>query len=147
MLGWMLRQMLYLAALGGLLVFLTQGLGMFFGFRMAFGGNWPFTTIPLPNTLGGFVAAPANHAALMENIKTATGNKPDPTFLESMAGMFGMGYPDGVDQALISKAMIDWKNFWLFPAGMAAVIVVIFLRSQVSLLWLLIGGMLGIARI
>lgn len=110
-----------------LLVFLTQGLGMFFGFRMAFGGNWPFTTIPLPNTLGGFGAAPANHAALMESIKTATGNKPDSTFLESMSGMFGKGYPDGVDQELVSKAMTEWKHFWLFPAGMATVIAVIFL--------------------
>jgi nucleoside transporter len=110
-----------------LLVFLTQGLGMFFGFRMAFGGNWPFTTIPLPNTLGGFGAAPANHAALMENIKTAAGTKPDPTFLESMAGMFGKGYPEGVDMALVTKAMTEWKHFWLFPAGMATVIAVIFL--------------------
>jgi nucleoside transporter len=110
-----------------LLVFLTQGLGMFFGFRMAFGGNWPFTTIPLPNTLGGFGAAPANHAALMENIKTAAGNKPDPTFLESMSGMFGKGYPEGVDMALVTKAMTEWKHFWLFPAGMATVIAVIFL--------------------
>jgi nucleoside transporter len=110
-----------------LLVFLTQGLGMFFGFRMAFGGNWPFTTIPLPNTLGGFGAAPANHAALMENIKTAAGSQPAPTFLESMSDMFGKGYPEGVDMALVTKAMTEWKHFWLFPAGMATVIAVIFL--------------------
>jgi nucleoside transporter len=112
-----------------LLVFLTQGLGMFFGFRMAFGGKWPFTDIPLPNTFGDFGAAPANHVAMMENITTAQGNQPQPTFLESMAGMFGKGYPDGVDQELVAKAMIDWKNFWLFPAGMAAVITVIFLLA------------------
>jgi len=110
-----------------LLVFLTQGLGMFIGFRMAFGGNWPFTKTPLPNTVGDYGAAPANHAALMENIKTAAGNKPDPTFLESMAGMFGKGYPEGVNPELITKAMLDWKNYWLFPAGMAAVIAVIFI--------------------
>jgi nucleoside transporter len=39
-----------------LLVFLTQGLGMFFGFRMAFGGKWPFTDKPLPNTYGDLVS-------------------------------------------------------------------------------------------
>jgi hypothetical protein len=110
-----------------LLVFLTQGLGMFFGFRMAFGGNWPFTTIPLPNTFGAYGAAPANHAALMENIKTTAGSQPDPSFLESMAGMFGKGYPEGVNPELVTKAMTEWKYYWLFPAGMAAVIMVIFL--------------------
>lgn len=41
-----------------LLVFLTQGLGMFFGFRMAFGGNFPFTTIALPNTLASTAPLP-----------------------------------------------------------------------------------------
>ena len=110
-----------------LLVFLTQGLGMFFGFRMAFGGNLPFTTIPLPNTLGAYGAAPANHAALMDAIKTSAGSQPAPSFLESMAGMFGKGYPQGVNPELITKAMTDWKYYWLFPAGMAAVIAVIFL--------------------
>ena len=111
----------------GLLVFLTQGLGMFFGFRMAFGGNLPFTTIPLHNTYGIYGAAPANHSALMENIKAATSGQPAPTFLESMAGMFGKGYPEGVNPELVTKAMIDWKHYWLFPAGMAAVIALIFL--------------------
>ncbi len=110
-----------------LLVFLTQGLGMFFGFRMAFGGNLPFTTIPLPNTLGAYGAAPVNHAALMENIKATAGSQPAPTFLESMAGMFGKGYPEGVNPELVTKAMTDWKHYWLFPAGMAAVIALIFL--------------------
>ncbi len=110
-----------------LLVFLTQGLGMFFGFRMAFGGNLPFTTIPLPNTLGTYGAAPVNHGALMENIKATVGSQPAPSFFESMAGMFGKGYPEGVNPELVAKAMTDWKHYWLFPAGMAAVIAVIFL--------------------
>lgn len=110
-----------------LLVFFTQGLGIFFGFRMAFGGNLPFTAIPLPNTLWTYGAAPVNHAALMENIKATTVSQPAPSFLESMAGMFGKGYPDGVNPELVTKAMSDWKHFWLFPAGMAAVIALIFL--------------------
>jgi hypothetical protein len=109
-----------------LLVFLTQGLGMFFGFRMAFGGNWPFTDKALPNTLGAYGAAPANHGALMDNIKEAAGEQATPTFIESLLGMFGKGYPEGVNPELLSSAMTDWKNYWLFPAGMAATIFVIF---------------------
>jgi len=109
-----------------LLVFLTQGLGMFFGFRMAFGGNWPLTSAQLPNTLGKFGAASENHVPLMENIAAAAGEQPAPSFLQSILGMFGKGYADGVDPELLTKAMADWKNYWLFPAGMAAVILVIF---------------------
>ena len=41
--------------------------------------------------------------------------------------MFGKGYPEGVNQELVTKAMTDWKHYWLFPAGMAAVIALIFL--------------------
>ncbi len=109
-----------------LLVFLTQGIGMFFGFRMAFGGKFPFTDIALPNTLGIYGAQPTSHLALMEDITRAAGDQPPPTFLESLTGMFGKGYPEGVDPALISAAMNQWKDYWLFPAGMAAVIFVTF---------------------
>ena len=109
-----------------LLVFLTQGIGMFFGFRMAFGGTWPFTTdAKLPNTYGEYGAAPAGHGPLMENIKAST-EKTDKSFLDSLLGMFGQGYPEGVNPELVATAMADWKNYWLFPAGMAAVIFVIF---------------------
>ncbi|MGL5017328.1 MAG: MFS transporter [Luteolibacter sp.] len=112
-----------------LLVFLTQGVGMFIGFRMAFGGNIPFTNLPLPNTFNLYGVAPANHAALMEAIKTAEGSQPAPSFFESMAGMFGKGHPEGVSPELITKAMLDWKYYWLLPAGMALAIAVIFLLA------------------
>nr|WP_265594577.1 MFS transporter [Haloferula sp. BvORR071] len=109
-----------------LLVFLTQGLGMFFGFRMAFGGKFPFTESPLPNTMKEFGVSPAGQAPLLENVTALTAGKATPSFFESLAGMFGKGYPEGTDPTLISKAMLDWKNYWIFPAGMAAVIAVIF---------------------
>jgi hypothetical protein len=62
----------------------------------------------------------------MENIKSVAGSQPAPSFLESMAGMFGKGYPDGVSTELVTKAMTDWKHYWMFPAGMALVVAVIF---------------------
>lgn len=108
-----------------LLVFLTQGVGMFFGFRMAFGGNWPFTDKALPNTYGDYGVAPAGHVPLMENIK-ASSEKTNTSFWDSLLGMFGQGYSDGVSSELVAKAMIDWKQYWLFPAGMAAVIFIVF---------------------
>jgi len=109
-----------------LLVFLTQGLGMFFGFRMAFGGKFPFIGTDLPNTYGKIGANPAGHQPLMDNVKAAAGDQAVPSFIDSLVGMFGKGYPEGVDPQLVTTAMTDWKNYWLFPAGMAAVIFVIF---------------------
>ncbi len=108
-----------------LLVFLTQGLGMFFGFRMAFGQAFPFTDAKLPNTLGAYGAAPAEHPQLIEQIKSLSGTG-TPGFFESLVGMFGKGYPAGIDSALVSRVLIDWKNYWIFPAGMAACIAAIF---------------------
>lgn len=109
-----------------LLVFLTQGLGMFVGFRMAFGGNIPFTSIKIPNSVGEYGTAPTNHQPLIDNITAAKGEAPAPSFSDTMTGMFGKGYPEGVDPTLIEKAMADWQSYWYFPAGMAAVILVIF---------------------
>lgn len=109
-----------------LLVFLTQGLGMFFGFRMAFGGKFPFTDASLPNTYGAYGAAPAGNERLLTSIKELNAGQSAPSFFESLAGMFGKGYPDGLDASLVSKAMTDWKNYWIFPAGMAAAIFVVF---------------------
>ena len=108
-----------------LLVFLTQGLGMFFGFRMAFGGTWPFTNIALPNTFGSYGAAPVGNGPLMDSVK-ANSDDTAVSFVDSLLGMFGKGYPEGVPAELVSKAMIDWKAYWIYPAGMAAVIALIF---------------------
>ncbi len=108
-----------------LLVFLTQGLGMFFGFRMAFGGTFPFTSAALPNTFKDFGAAPAGDPPLRDAI-TAAASKAEPSFYDALLGMFGKGYPEGVPGDLITRAMTDWKSYWLFPAGMAAVIFVLF---------------------
>ena len=108
-----------------LLVFLTQGLGMFFGFRMAFGGTWPFTNIALPNTFGSYGTAPAGHAPLMDSIKANSDNTPV-SFIDSLLGMFSKGYPKGVPAELVEKAGTDWEAYWMFPAGMAAVIALIF---------------------
>jgi nucleoside transporter len=110
----------------GLLVFLTQGIGMFFGFRMAFGGNFPFTTMPLPNTLGAYGAAPAHHQPLMDHIKEISGTSTPPSFFDSLLGMFGQGYPQGIDSTLLATTMKDWQNYWIMPAGFALLVAIIF---------------------
>ncbi len=111
-----------------LLVFLTQGLGMFIGFRMAFGGSLPFGGPKLPNTavVDGTTYGVAPSGELVEAIKQANVGAEAPSFIEQMLGMFGKGYPEGIDPTLISTTMTEWKNYWYFPAGMALAILVIF---------------------
>ncbi|MGJ8657261.1 MAG: MFS transporter [Akkermansiaceae bacterium] len=111
-----------------LLVFLTQGLGMFFGFRFAFGGNFPFVDAKLPNTItqGETVYGNAPSGDLVNAIKDANVGAPDKSTLEQLGGMFGKGYPEGVDPELVSTSMTQWQDYWYFPMILAAAIFIIF---------------------
>ncbi len=111
-----------------LLVFLTQGIGMFFGFRFAFGGTFPFTDIKLPNTLtsGDTTYGAAPEGTLVKSISDANAGAPEKSAIDSLLGMFGKGYPDGVDSSLIPANMASWQNYWIYPMIFAAIVFVIF---------------------
>ena len=111
-----------------LLVFLTQGLGMFIGFRMAFGASLPFGGPKLPSTVtfGETTYGNGPSDTLVKAIEAANKDLPAPSFFEKLINMFGKGYPEGIDSTLINQTMVEWQNYWYFPAGMAAVILVIF---------------------
>lgn len=114
-----------------LLVFLTQGLGMFFGFRFAFGGNFPLTESKLPNTIGSgdsTLGTPPS-AELVTAISEANADAPAKSTMESLGGMFGKGYPEGLDTSLIEPSMTQWKNYWVFPMILAIAILIIFAVS------------------
>ncbi len=111
-----------------LLVFLTQGLGMFFGFRFSFGGNFPFTSTQIPNTItqGESVYGIPPSGDLVVAIKDANLGAANKGTLEQLGGMFGKGYPEGIDKELVSTNMSEWQGYWYFPMILAAVIFVIF---------------------
>jgi len=111
-----------------LLVFLTQGLGMFVGLRMAFGGSFPFGGPAIPNTatVGDTTYGTPPSDDLLGAIKDANADAEAPSYLEKMLSMFSKGYPEGIDQKLIDRTMEQWTEYWMFPAGMAAVVLVIF---------------------
>jgi nucleoside transporter len=94
-----------------LLVFFTQGVGMFFGFWVA-GHFFAKTMKPL-------------EPQLAEAIKAARGAD-ELGFFEKFGKMFSVSMPEGVDAQLITDTMLQWKEFWILPAGMAAVILVAF---------------------
>ena len=113
----------------GLLVFLTQGLGMFFGFRFAFGGTFPFTEIALPNTLsvGAKTYGAAPSGTLVAEIKTATEGQ-SRTALESLLAMFDKGYPEAesITAELIRQTGVEWQLYWVFPAILAGAVFILF---------------------
>ena len=93
--------------------------------RFAFGGTFPFTEIKLPNTAWEYGAAPEGHQPLLNHINELKGEQTS-SFSESLMNMFSKGYPEGIDPNLVNKGMADWQNYWVFPAGMAAMVLVIF---------------------
>ncbi len=92
-----------------MLVFFTQGVGMYFGYMIAF-AHKDKTLTSLPQ--------------LTQAIE-ATSPPPPTGFTESLSKMFSVNTLS-VDPGLLSETMLQWKSFWLVPAGMAAVIAVIF---------------------
>jgi MFS family permease len=96
-----------------LLVFFTQGVGMFIGYQVA-------------ARLLGPVSGP--NGELTTAITAARGDEA-PSFAQQLGQMFSVEMPAGVDPGLLSKVAELWKTYWLLPAGMAAVILVLFLVS------------------
>jgi nucleoside transporter len=96
-----------------MLVFFTQGVGMYFGYMLAF------------NRFGAVGGYDGLNKAI-ESARTAGGEAAG-SYLEQMARMFSVNMPDGVDPGLIATAMGQWKEFWMLPAMMAGAIAVLFL--------------------
>jgi nucleoside transporter len=94
----------------GLLVFFTQGIGMYFGYMLAF------------SRFGKTVTNYDQLTKAIEAAKPAT----EITFAESLTRMFSVSLPESIDKQLLGSTMEQWKEFWLLPAGMAAAILVAF---------------------
>ena len=94
-----------------MLVFFTQGVGMFVGFKVA-----------------DMKLAPVrDKAAELTTAVTAARGEETLSFGQQLAKMFAVNIPDGIDPALVTTAANLWKSYWLLPAGMAGVIAVVFL--------------------
>lgn len=92
-----------------LLVFMTQGVGMYFGYKVAFA---KFPAVKGYDTLNSAIQGASKEETL--------------SFAQSFGKMFSVGLPEGIDLDLITTTMEQWKEFWIFPAIMAAVITVFF---------------------
>lgn len=114
-----------------LLVFLTQGVGMYFGYMVAFAKlpkvdqhqalSQAITDARLQDAAAAIVKA--DGVTMDAALKMAA--EVQQTFGEKLAQMFSVHLP-AVDPELLSATMAQWKAFWTLPAGMAGVIAVIF---------------------
>lgn len=94
----------------GLLVFLTQGVGMYIGYMVAF---------------GRFNKSVTDYGPLNQAIMDA---RPEETLtaFQALGRMFKFGLPEGIPSDLLESAMAQWKQFWMLPAFMALAITVVF---------------------
>ncbi len=93
-----------------MLVFFTQGIGMYFGYWVA--GDRFGSTMTQYESLNEAIGSLKTQETL--------------TFGQSLGRMFSVNLPEGLDTTLLSETMAQWKEFWLLPAGMAAVVLIIF---------------------
>ena len=93
-----------------MLVFFTQGVGIFIGYRLA--------DMAMQSRVSG-------HGELATAI-TAAGSSGEPmSFAAQLGQMFSVGLPK-VDVDLLVRVAGQWQAFWLIPAGMATGMAVIF---------------------
>lgn len=107
-----------------LLVFLTQGVGMFFGYKIM--GGDKFLGIPLNLTVGEYGGQVTQAKEYTEALKLAAGEPEPVSFFGAFANMLSRSLPEGLDKGLLDSTMEQWKNFWMFPAIMAGAILVLF---------------------
>ncbi|MFC7337554.1 MFS transporter [Haloferula chungangensis] len=94
-----------------MLVFFTQGVGMYIGFKVAAAKLGP--VMESSAELTGEIAAARGEETL--------------SFAGQLGKMFAVSMPEGVNPATLSEAALHWKAYWTLPALMAAGVGVLFL--------------------
>ena len=111
-----------------MLVFFTQGLGMYIGYGVCFGIFYQ-----APSSLFGLTfdfsswgdGVGGSSDLLSKGIKNLRGQE-ESSFLSQLGQMFSSDLPEALSGESLSSTMAQWKSYWLFPAIMAGVIAVVF---------------------
>ncbi len=108
-----------------LLVFLTQGVGMFFGYRIMAAGK--LFDVDLNFTVGKYGEQVTKAAEYNASLAAARGTEAPVSFFETFGKMFSRDLPASLDPNLTNETMQQWQNFWLLPAIMASAVFIVFL--------------------
>ena len=107
-----------------LLVFLTQGVGMFFGYKIMAGGN--LFGIPLNLTFGDYGKQVTSSNAYADALKEAAGETETLSFFETFGNMVTRDLPESLPAEQLETTMGEWQNFWMSPAIMAGIVLILF---------------------
>jgi hypothetical protein len=111
-----------------MLVFFTQGVGMYIGYAIVFGIMYqvPSSLFGITVDFSGLGDGVPGFSPLESAIKESRAGA-DLSFLQQFGQMFSVSMPEGVKKTtFLTDAMVQWKSYWLLPAGMAGAIAVLF---------------------
>lgn len=124
-----------------MLVFFTQGVGMYIGYAIVFGILYqvPSSLFGIKVDFSGLGDGVLGFTPLETAIKEARAGG-EISFLQQLGQMFSVSMPAGVDElvntdpskvkaaeeSLLSVTMSQWKSYWVLPAGMAGAIALLF---------------------
>jgi nucleoside transporter len=113
-----------------MLVFFTQGIGMYVGYAITFGIMYqvPSKLFGLKVDFSGWGEGVSGFVPLETAIKEARGAE-ESGFFEQLGAMFSIKMPEGIDPTLLADTMAQWKGFWILPALIAGGIAVVFFLS------------------
>lgn len=110
-----------------MLVFFTQGLGMYVGYAITFGifFQGPSKLFRQEVDFSGWGHGVPGFGDLAGAI-TDGREAGESGFFSQLFQMFSKSMPEGVDSKLLSTTMDQWQSFWMLPAIIAGAIAVIF---------------------
>ena len=110
-----------------MLVFFTQGLGMYIGYGVCFGIFYqaPSNLFGLTFDFSSWGDGVGGSKDISEGIKNLRGEE-ESSFLSQLGQMFSSDLPEALSSESLSSTMAQWESYWLFPAIMAGVIAVVF---------------------
>ena len=110
-----------------MLVFLTQGIGMYVGYAIAFGifFQGPSKLFGMNVDFSGWGDGVPGFGELTGEIGGLR-DAGESGFFSQLMQMFSKSMPEGVDSKLLSTTMDQWHSYWMLPAIIAGVIAVIF---------------------
>ena len=76
--------------------------------------------------IGDYGTKVTNESAYGDALSTARGELEPVSFFETFSKMFSRELPESLPQDLLAETMLQWKDFWMFPAILAAGIFVVF---------------------
>ena len=110
-----------------MLVFFTQGVGMYIGYAITFGIFYqvPTSLFGISVDFSGWGDGVGGFVPLEAAIKELRGTE-TVGFFGQLSQMFSVSLPETLDPGLLKDTMAQWKAYWILPAIMAGGITIVF---------------------